>query len=208
MEEKLKKPEAPRWRRRGHEKGGAQSLLCCGGREREPGETSSAGVARVRPCSSAAAVLRVPQLHLPPAIVGDPTSASTLGQRGAHAPLGSHLASPFMHASEGTCLHTQTERASTRIAALLKASDGTPLGVRMGMTNDWGSATGFTYTLNFVRDGELQASDERIELPDSAVLFIERKALWVGEGGLLGSTVDIDEKLNIIVTPKVKDEPV
>lgn len=113
-----------------------------------------------------------------------------------------------MHIYECNCRRIQTERAATRIAALLKASDGTPLGVRMGMANDWGSVTGFTYTLNFVREGELQASDERIELPDSAVLFIERKALWVGEGGLLGSTVDIDEKMNIIVTPKVKDEPV
>ena len=113
-----------------------------------------------------------------------------------------------MHASEATCLHTQTERASTRISALLKASDDTPLGVRMGMANDWGSVTGFTYTLNFVKnEGELQKSDERIELPDSSVLFIERKALWVGEGGLLGSTVDIDEKMNIIITPKEPKEP-
>ena len=107
-----------------------------------------------------------------------------------------------MHIYECNCRRIQTERAATRIAALLKASDGTPLGVRMGMANDWGSVTGFTYTLNFVREGDVQASDERVELPDASVLFIERKALWVGEGGLLGSTVDIDEKLNIIVTPK------
>ena len=90
--------------------------------------------------------------------------------------------------------------------ALIKVSDGV-VGVRLGMTNDWGSSTGFSYTLSFVRSGELQASDERIELSESAVLFIERKALWVGEGGLVGATLDLDEKLNVIVTPKPdKDE--
>ena len=101
---------------------------------------------------------------------------------------------------------SQTEVAAGRIAALIKVSDGV-VGVRLGMTNDWGSSTGFSYTLSFVRSGELQASDERIELSESAVLFIERKALWVGEGGLLGATLDLDEKLNVIVTPKPdKDE--
>ena len=99
----------------------------------------------------------------------------------------------------------QTDNAATRIKALLKAADDKALGVRLGMANDWGSSTGFSYTLNFVRAGELQPSDERIELSESAVLFIERKALWVGEGGLLGATLDIDEKLNIIVTPKPGD---
>ena len=98
----------------------------------------------------------------------------------------------------------QTENASTRIAALLKAGDGA-VGVRLGITNDWGSATGFSYTLNFVQPGEVLVSDERIELAQSTVLFVDRKALWAGEGGLLGATVDIDADLNITVSRKERD---
>ena len=87
------------------------------------------------------------------------------------------------------------------MAALLEAAP-TAAGLRMGMTNDWGSATGFTYTLNFVTEAEVKTDDERIELSNGAVLFVERKALWVGEGGLLGATLDLDEEFNLIVTPK------
>lgn len=71
------------------------------------------------------------------------------------------------------------------------------------MVNDWGSHTGFSYTLNFVT--QVEKSDERIELPDSAgSLYVERKALWVGEGGLVGATLDIDDEFKVIVTPKDK----
>ena len=97
------------------------------------------------------------------------------------------------------------ETAAARLEALQRAQDGV-VGVRMGMTNDWGSPSGFSYTLSFVMDGGVEKSDERIELPNGGVLYIERKALWVGEGGLVGATLDIDDKLNIIVTPKEKAE--
>ena len=70
------------------------------------------------------------------------------------------------------------------------------------MANDWGSPTGFTYTLGFVGEADVQEDDERIELAGGATLFVERKALWVGEGGLLGSTVDLDAEFNLIITPK------
>lgn len=87
------------------------------------------------------------------------------------------------------------------MAALLEATPSA-VGMRMGMTNDWGSSTGFSYTLSFVTEGELMKDDERIELESGAVLYVERKALWVGEGGLLGATLDLDSDFNIIVKPK------
>ena len=95
------------------------------------------------------------------------------------------------------------------MAALLQAQarqGGSAVGVRLGMVNDWGSHTGFSYTLQFVPEGEVDRSDEHIELPDGGALYIERKALWVGEGGLVGATLDLDEEFNIIVTPKEKVE--
>lgn len=74
------------------------------------------------------------------------------------------------------------------------------------MANDWGSSTGFTYTLAFVEEGEVDPTDERIELPDGdGALFVERKALWVGEGGLVGATIDLDDTdggLSLLITPK------
>ena len=70
------------------------------------------------------------------------------------------------------------------------------------MANDWGSPTGFTYTLSFIGEADVREDDERIELAGEAVLFVERKALWVGEGGLLGATVDLDTAFNLVITPK------
>ena len=81
----------------------------------------------------------------------------------------------------------------------LHATQPDALGIRLGMMNDWGSPTGFSYTLNFLKKGDEDKTDERIDLPDGAGLFVERKALWVGEGGLLGNTVDIDDDFNLIV---------
>ena len=82
------------------------------------------------------------------------------------------------------------------------------IGMRLGMANDWGSATGFSYTLDFVLEGQpIARDDEVIELPDgSGAIYVERKAIWVGEGGLLGATMDLDENFNLIITPK--DKPV
>jgi len=96
---------------------------------------------------------------------------------------------------------SQTEQAAKRLAALQNTqADAT--GVRLGMTNDWGSPTGFSYTLNFVRDDTVDPTDERIDLAHGAVVFVERKALWVGEGGLLGATVDMDENYSLMVKSK------
>ena len=81
----------------------------------------------------------------------------------------------------------------------------TAVGLRMGMTNDWGSPTGFSYTLGFVAEADVAADDERIELPCGGALFVERKALWVGEGGLVGATMDIDEDFTMKITPKETD---
>lgn len=92
------------------------------------------------------------------------------------------------------------------MAALLEAAP-TAVGVRMGMTNDWGSPTGFSYTLSFVTEADVLEDDERIELPSGAVLFVERKALWVGEGGLLGATLDLDSDFNLVVNPKDAGAP-
>lgn len=81
-------------------------------------------------------------------------------------------------------------------------------GVRLGITNDWGSHTGFSYTLNFVYDAQAQEkSDERIVLASGAELFVDRKALWAGQGGLLGATLDIDDEFNVLVEPKEVKEP-
>lgn len=71
------------------------------------------------------------------------------------------------------------------------------------MTNDWGSPTGFSYTLGFVLEGmEVVKTDEKVELAGGGIIYIERKAIWVGEGGLLGSTMDIDENFHVTMTPK------
>lgn len=75
-------------------------------------------------------------------------------------------------------------------------------GVRLGMTNDWGSRTGFSYTLSFVKAGEIDATDEKIELAGGGTVYVERKAIWVGEGGLLGATMEIDDQFNMKITPK------
>ena len=95
----------------------------------------------------------------------------------------------------------QVPSAEKRLAALLTTQAGVA-GVRLGMVNDWGSHTGFSYTLGFVLEGDVEKSDERIDLEDGGALYIERKALWAGEGGLVGATLDIDEEFNLIITPK------
>lgn len=50
-----------------------------------------------------------------------------------------------------------TTSAAQKISRLLKteAASGAA-GVRMGMSNDWGSPTGFSYTLGFVRTDDVQ----------------------------------------------------
>ena len=95
----------------------------------------------------------------------------------------------------------QVPSAEKRLAALLTTQAGVA-GVRLGMVNDWGSHTGFSYTLGFVLEGDVEKSDERIDLENGGALYIERKALWAGEGGLVGATLDIDEEFNLIITPK------
>ena len=105
-------------------------------------------------------------------------------------------------------VRAQADTAATRIAALLSVQPGT-IGVRLGMTNDWGSSTGFSYTLDFVHEGQpIAADDEVIELPDgSGAIYVERKAIWAGEGGLLGATMDLDDDFNLVITPKDKQKP-
>ena len=95
----------------------------------------------------------------------------------------------------------QTDGAATHISALQKSQPGA-CGVRLGIVNDWGSYTGFSYTLAFVMDGSEDKSDERVALADGGTIYIARKALWAGEGGLLGATVDMDAAFNLKVTPK------
>ena len=102
-------------------------------------------------------------------------------------------------------MRAQTETAAARIAKLLATQDESVAGLRVGMLNDWGSHTGFTYTLSFVGRDDVEKGDERIDLPGGGVLYIERKALWVGEGGLVGATMDIDEDFNMKITPKETD---
>ena len=102
-------------------------------------------------------------------------------------------------------MRAQTETAAARIAKLLATQDESVAGLRVGMLNDWGSHTGFTYTLSFVGRADVEKGDERIDLPGGGVLYIERKALWVGEGGLVGATMDIDEDFNMKITPKETD---
>ena len=51
-----------------------------------------------------------------------------------------------------------------------------------------------------------ERSDERVPLGDGGTIYIDRKALWAGEGGLLGATVDMDEAFNLKVTPKSADD--
>ena len=75
-------------------------------------------------------------------------------------------------------------------------------GIRVSFANDWGSHTGFTYTMGFVKKDEQVASDESIPLADGGVVYIDRKAIWAGEGGLLGALIDLDEHGNLKVTPK------
>eukprot|EP00322_Chrysochromulina_rotalis_P030895 CAMPEP_0115884204 /NCGR_PEP_ID=MMETSP0287-20121206/29991_1 /TAXON_ID=412157 /ORGANISM="Chrysochromulina rotalis, Strain UIO044" /LENGTH=122 /DNA_ID=CAMNT_0003340489 /DNA_START=307 /DNA_END=676 /DNA_ORIENTATION=- len=106
--------------------------------------------------------------------------------------------------SRRAAIRLQAEGAAKRMAALLDTTP-TAAGMRMGMANDWGSPTGFSYTLNFVNATDIATDDERIKLASGAILFIERKALWVGEGGLLGATIDMDDEFNLIVTTKDAD---
>jgi len=94
-----------------------------------------------------------------------------------------------------------TEQAAERMRALL-LTNPKAVGVRMGMVNDWGSHTGFSYTLSFVEEGGVAADDERIDLPSDVAFFVDRKALWAGEGGLLGATIDMDESFALKVIPK------
>jgi hypothetical protein len=61
-----------------------------------------------------------------------------------------HELTPFTRCS-------QAESAAKRMAALIEASPSAK-GVRIGMANDWGSPTGFTYTMGFVTEAELQVS--------------------------------------------------
>ena len=97
----------------------------------------------------------------------------------------------------------QTPQAQQRLSALLKTDVASgSVGVRLGMVNDWGSPSGFSYTLNFAKQVDVAKDDEKIELDGGGVMFVERKALWVGEGGLLGSTLDFDEAMQLIITPR------
>ena len=95
----------------------------------------------------------------------------------------------------------QTDGAAEKIGALLKAQPSAA-GVRLSMVNDWGSHTGFSYTISFMRAGEELADDERIELSSGATLFVDRKALWAGEGGLLGAQLDMDDAFNLKISTK------
>ena len=61
--------------------------------------------------------------------------------------------------------------------------------------------------MSFVKDGEQDVSDECVPLPDGGVVYIHRKALWAGEGGLLGATVDLDADGGLKVTPKEPAQP-
>tara|TARA_B110001452_G_scaffold59745_1_gene46525 strand:- start:169 stop:735 length:567 start_codon:yes stop_codon:yes gene_type:complete len=152
--------------------------------------------------------IQLVRLHLVDSRARDATQAASLGRRCARSPATArHAAQPSLHTTLSrpfVCVRAQTDDASSRIAALL-GTQTEVLGVRIGVTNDWGSPSGFSYTLNFVQPGDLQKSDERIELADGAVLFVERKALWSGEGGLLGATLDLDENFNIIITKPDKN---
>lgn len=65
--------------------------------------------------------------------------------------------------------------------------------------------------------GQVTADDEVLELqqPEAAggaepdapavTLYVARQALWVGEGGLLGATLDLDENYALVITPKDKE---
>ena len=111
---------------------------------------------------------------------------------------------PLLHAPCITSLlrcRAQTESASAHLTRLHEAQPDAA-GVKLGITNDWGSHTGFSFTLAFVKEAELDASDERLPLAEGGVVFVDRKALWAGEGGLLGATIDLDEEGALRVTPK------
>mmetsp|Transcript_32176 Transcript_32176/g.80142 ORF Transcript_32176/g.80142 Transcript_32176/m.80142 type:complete len:156 (-) Transcript_32176:221-688(-) len=95
-----------------------------------------------------------------------------------------------------------TKEAAERAQLLLRANKDAA-GLRISIANDWGSHTGFTYTLEFVNEDNIQESDEKVELAGGGVLYLDRKALWAGEGGLLGATMDIDENFKMVITPKL-----
>lgn len=135
--------------------------------------------------------------------------ASGISARGTHSATRCRAsyepAAAFMIAHHRVALAVQADSASQRISKLLQTQPEM-VGVRMGMVNDWGSHTGFTYTLSFVRKGEIDSTDERIDLAGGGAIFVERKALWVGEGGLVGSTIDLDDNFALIVMPKEKPD--
>ena len=99
---------------------------------------------------------------------------------------------------------TITPRAQQRIDTLIRAANKKhKLAVRLSVANDWGSYTGFSYTLQFVnQDENQQTDDELITCESGAIVYVDRKALWAGEGGLLGATVDLDHDLNLEVRSK------
>ena len=99
------------------------------------------------------------------------------------------------------CMPSQTQNAADKVRLLLQAAPSA-IGIRIDMTNDWGSHTGFTYTLGFATADNVKKDDEKIELEGGGVVFVDRKTLWVGEGGLLGATMDIDDDFSMKITPK------
>lgn len=80
-----------------------------------------------------------------------------------------------------------SQSAAQHLHNLVRAH-GDADGVRISVTNDWKSSSGFSYLLSFVKaEHEAPAAgDERIALDPKTAVYIDRKALWAGEGGAAG----------------------
>ena len=85
---------------------------------------------------------------------------------------------------------------------MLGAASGSPAAVRLGIENDWGSHTGFSYTLSFVDADSISKDDEKIELSPAALLVVERKAIWRARAGCSAPRWTLTTPSAPIVTPK------
>ncbi|KAJ1617717.1 hypothetical protein T492DRAFT_1097722 [Pavlovales sp. CCMP2436] len=91
-----------------------------------------------------------------------------------------------------------TGRCAKTLAALLESKGDRVSAIRIKMVNDWSSTTGFTFGMEFAES--IEPGEEVIE-QEGARLYVEASALFNTETGLLGSTLDMDETLELTIIP-------
>ncbi|KAG8471015.1 hypothetical protein KFE25_009436 [Diacronema lutheri] len=93
-----------------------------------------------------------------------------------------------------------TDRCARKLVQLLEHKPDA-VAVRIKMVNDWSSSTGFSFQMDFAKSKE---PGEEMIVQDGARLYVESQALFNTETGLLGSTLDMDDNLEISIIPPPK----